>query len=74
MSWFSREWNGTHLEGCAYFCECGTTDLPMDIPCGPCIRSETPEAEGNCTCPELMTERAVGAAEMQRDVIKEHGQ
>ena len=31
------------------------------------------EAVLTCTCPELMTEQAVGAAEMQRDAIKEQG-
>ena len=59
MSWFARNWDGVHLEGCAFY-------DPMDdqpaIPVG-----------AFCTCPELMIEQAVGAAEMQRDAIKEHG-
>ena len=101
MSWFSRNWDGVHLEGCAVRCpDCevgcsladhvGIRDLDwFDMrtedaftagnlnPCNDCC-----ECKGEfkphvvvryCTCPELMTERAVGAAEMQRDAIKEQG-
>lgn len=68
MSWFSREWDGVHLEGCPQAeAECCDDHLPGLHRRIHELEHETKE----CICPELMTERAVMAAEMQRDAQKE---
>ena len=52
MSWFSREWDGAHLEGC---------------PCYPISEDADPDETKECGCAELMIENAIGAAEARYD-------
>ena len=73
MSWFTRTFDG-HIEGCRLYededllgvenCPCGDPHLSRD---------GEPLHEEDCTCYDLMVQQAVGAAEMLRDAIKEHG-
>lgn len=86
MSWFSREWDGVHLEGCPWedtedteHSANGTHHFTRDVKLGEeyKVRSECLMAiagdlsQHDCTCPELMIEQAIGAAENYRDAIKE---
>ena len=69
MSWFSREWDGVHMEGCLLYEE----DLVSitDWPCNHThyFRDGESVNEEECSCPELMIEKAVNAAEAYRDRI-----
>lgn len=83
MSWFSREWDGVHLSGCPLNEEENDTiEVPVSMwhPTGGTIVVKEIEdskwaavSDDECTCPELMIEQAVGAAEMQRDAAREAG-
>ncbi len=73
MSWFSREWDGVHLEGCPFYAA-----ETMEVPPGETVAVEEIEdsrwrviPDDACTCPELLLDQHVGHAEMLRDAARE---
>ena len=82
MSWFSREWDGVHREGCPCYnewddievCTCGD---PVDVhyrnPHGSyyarlgCAHCQCKRFMLDCKCPEIMVDDAVSAAEARYD-------
>jgi len=75
MSWFSREWDGVHMEGCPLNLDENET---MEVPPGETVVVREIEdsrwtvvSEDECACPDLMVERAVSAADSYRDQIQE---
>jgi len=71
MSWFSREWDGVHMEGCPLHEE--DLDTVTDCPCNHThyFRDGESVNEEECNCPELMIERAVSASDAYRDRMQE---
>ena len=76
MSWFSREWDGVHMEGCPLHKE--DLDIVNDCPCnhthyfrdGESVNIEE-VLEDECRCPDLMVEQAISAGDTYRDRIQE---
>lgn len=71
MSWFSREWDGVHMEGCLLN-EDGL-EVINNCPCNypHYFRDGESVNEEECCCADLMLEQAVSAAEAYRDRIQE---
>ena len=75
MSWFSREWDGVHREGCEQYgvenSQC-PGELPSDVnhKCWMC-KVENPPALADCQCPDIMVEEAVSAADYYLDQLRE---
>lgn len=59
MSWFSREWDGVHREGCPCYNESDVDEPLVD--------------EINCRCYEIIADDRVDAADAHHDRMKEDG-